>query len=841
LLTKTFSRRWYQNLQAQALVLFIVLGVILALVTWVVVTTQGEHQFARYEQDRLLLNGEALVKDLGQSVRAVETTARAIALLGAQSKPDSNELARLVPALLNAGDAKIITGGGLWPEPYSVDPEHEKNSLFWGRNAQGELTFYDDYNRPEASPYFREEWYVPATYLNADQAYWSRSYIDPYSHEPMATCTVPYFRAGRVAGVATVDITLAGLNKYFEARIDRQGMYIFAVDHTNHFLNYPQRSLIQPDSTNIATGVQRFISVAELAVSQDGFRAMADTLDSLLAVDIRQQQQAHAKIMPRITWEMDQRIIGLAPHEAETIAATLLDLADDIEVDGIITEFDTNPITGEPSTAVILGVPRAGWKVVAVIPSSLVHARVNTLVVRMGRVFLGSLLAIVLLSFFGVRYFFLDRMSDLVRILQDKSHDLVAELENHVSHNPNEVGELAFWFADNTRDLQAAQKRAEKAALTRSSFLANMSHEIRTPMNGILGAANLLAEPDDPLELDKVMIIRRSAEALLAILNDILDFSRMEAGQFSIDESPFELVETVEGCRGLVENLATAKNLPLRFTNQLADQCPVVGDSGRLRQIILNLLTNAIKFTSEGHIEIVLRTGTGRATAPGKKTFCIEVRDTGMGIAAEYQEAIFSMFEQVDSAPVRRAGGTGLGLAISRQLSRLMGGELTVASTLGEGAVFRLVLDLAVDTDERITPDPEVADEPPLGLDILLVEDNPTNRLVAHKFLDRLGCTVTEACDGEEAVAATARREFDAILMDLQMPRMDGLTATRRIRTMDGPCRRVPIIPVTANTLPEDRANCLDAGMNDFLAKPVSQRDLRQTLIRWVPIAASLV
>ncbi len=709
-----FSRRWYQGLQVQVLVLFLVLGGILAFVARNVVLTHSQRQFTQYEDEILLRRSEILVKDLGQRVRAIETTARAMATFSATMPLETTDLAELIPVLLDADGTGIVTGGGIWPEPFAADPDRERASLFWGRDTNGKLEFFDDYNQPGVPPYFREEWYVPATYLDPDQAYWSRSYVDPYSHEPMTTCTVPYFRNGRLAGVVTVDVTLAGLNTYFAGQADYPGMYFFAVDHANRFLDYPQVALIRPEG--VVKGrppTRKFRTVAELAAIQPGFKAMADTLGARLATDLGLRKKQHPRDLARLAGQLHQRISGLTDNEAEIIAARILDPTIRTAGQDVVASFAVDPVLNEPGTAIIATVPRTWWRVVTVVPSSLVDVRVQSMVLHIARHAIGTLLVVVLLAAFSMRYFFLGRISRLLAILQDGTQDPVAALAQLHEQNPNEVGEVAFWFKHNTQDLQAAQRRAENAARAKSVFLANMSHEIRTPMNGILSAATLLQEPDDQVEVEKVMIIRRSAETLLAILNDILDFSKMEAGQFTIEERPFELVGTVESCRRLVENLALEKGLELRFTNLVADPCPVLGDGGRLRQVVLNLLTNAIKFTESGLIEIVLRHPADRPQRPGRQTYCIEVRDTGIGITREHIDSIFQVFEQVDSTLIRQAGGSGLGLAISKRLSRMMGGDLTVTSTPGKGSVFELCLELAAGPDNLVrTPAREIDRRP---------------------------------------------------------------------------------------------------------------------------------
>lgn len=395
------------------------------------------------------------------------------------------------------------------------------------------------------------------------------------------------------------------------------------------------------------------------------------------------------------------------------------------------------------------------------------------------------------------------------------------------------MGQLfgAFWLAwCERRDAHAARVRAEEASRHKSDFLATMSHEIRTPMNGILGLASLLAESDLPsAAAEHAQTIHQSCEALLAIVNDVLDWSKIEAGKLEFENREFSLSEALQGSLRLFESAAEAKGVAL--VGQFSDQLPtgVIGDLARLQQVINNLVSNAIKFTAEGQVTLGAQRMPSR---PGRVRLEFSVADTGIGIPEAVQERLFEPFTQADASVNREFGGTGLGLAISRRLVQAQGGHMTVASEFGAGAVFRFTLEFSEAAEQAgpadlSEPDVERFDR----LQVLVAEDHPINQRVALALLGRLGVQAQVAADGEEALRAVESRPFDVVLMDLAMPRMDGFEAAERIRALaldPSPS----IVACTANAVAEDRDRCFRVGMEDFISKPFCLEDLRQALQR---------
>jgi PAS domain S-box-containing protein len=380
-------------------------------------------------------------------------------------------------------------------------------------------------------------------------------------------------------------------------------------------------------------------------------------------------------------------------------------------------------------------------------------------------------------------------------------------------------------------EIRLAQYRAETANRAKSNFFANVSHELRTPLNAVIGLADLLSLSRLSLEQeDQVKTMRSSSQLLLSIINNVLDFSRMEAGQLSLEERAFSLREAVKETIDLQIPLAQQKGLTLEWSLSPTVGDRVRGDKTYLQQILLNLLSNATKFTKEGKVSLSVEPEEG----PGI-LFCVS--DTGIGISREAQGRLFEDFFQADSSSTRKFGGCGLGLAICRRLVTLMGGTIAVESELGRGSVFRLRLPLPAAQEMEPLP-VEVkriaaVDLVPKPLRVLLAEDNKVNQKVARALLQRLNCEVAIANDGLEAVEVFAAQGFDLIFMDCHMPSLDGFEATQRIRRLNAAGACVPIVALTADVFASSRERCLQAGMNDYLSKPIELSRLREIVERW--------
>ena len=425
----------------------------------------------------------------------------------------------------------------------------------------------------------------------------------------------------------------------------------------------------------------------------------------------------------------------------------------------------------------------------------------------------------------------IDENYEQYKRIQEKEKEYARELESEITRQ--------------TMELRQANVRLEEASRMKGEFLANMSHELRTPMNAIIGFSGLLAESRlDEEQADFVETIRKSSSSLLVLINDILDLAKIEAGKLDLEEISFELHGLLKSVTDMFRSQALDKNNKVTFAQDKKLPARFMGDENRLRQVLINLTGNAMKFTQDGTVEVladlVKQEGDGIAIR-------FAVRDSGIGIPPERQAAIFEKFTQADGSTTRKYGGTGLGLSISCQLVELMQGEVQIESAVGKGSTFFFVISLPEAIEKpKIVVKPEIAsaestDEVKRKLRVLVVEDNPVNQKLATLLIKKQGCEVDVAGDGLQALDKLKEFKFDLILMDVQMPKMDGHEATRKIREIEATSARieyvglagidpVEIVGLTAHARKEDEQKCYDSGMNGFLTKPIVRDKLNEIL-----------
>jgi signal transduction histidine kinase/CheY-like chemotaxis protein len=423
------------------------------------------------------------------------------------------------------------------------------------------------------------------------------------------------------------------------------------------------------------------------------------------------------------------------------------------------------------------------------------------------------------------------RTGDEIEFLGESFNRMIEELARSRQELLQNQELLEDRIKERTQQLEVAMQNALAASQVKSEFLANISHELRTPMNGILGMIDIVLGSDlNAEQRDHLQTAQGCAYSLLALLNDVLDLSKIEAGRMALEKIPFELRALIADSKKAQTALALQKGVELRTVIEPDVPHRVIGDPLRIRQMLINLLSNAAKFTDRGWIELRVRTA-GDTTA-GNIMLILEVADTGMGIAADKLPTIFDKFTQADSSISRRFGGSGLGLAITKVLAEMHGGTVAVESELGVGSTFTVTIECEISA-ERVEPEHSHAmpathvslATPGAGGSVLLVEDNPVNQKLVASILQKRGYHVVISGNGREALKVLREQEFQLVLMDVQMPEMDGLETTRLIR-QDRRWSELPIVAMTAHAMNGDREGCLAAGMNGYISKPVHSAHL---------------
>ncbi len=985
---------WQHRISFKLMVGLLIFFSLFSLSAYLAMRLRGREVIAE-QSDKLTREvGRKLVLQLQEHIEASEALARTEATLGETLPLDAILYKNLLPQVINLSNKRaLIAGGGIWPEPGMFTEGVARRSFFWGRNQEGVLEYFDDYNTPDGPGYHREEWYEPARHVQPGHVYWSKSYMDPYSFEAMVTCTVPMHRNGVFSGVATIDLKLNGIGKIMSDLAHETGGYAFVVDRNNNFICFPDASLASK-VTVTADGkkAQEQRDAASVAHERKEFAPISTLLSQ---IDLDAQKRAIKSVdhpIEELVATLRKRINDLSEVEAQRIAIGLLaPLPHDLQARPL--ELHDDVILHERTQMLLYEMPSTHWKVALAMPVRQTQAVVDTVIERVAFFLLFISLVICVAAWLFFRKIFLRPLTALTFHLRK-----LADTRDHQARLPvqgrDELSRLAYWFnvrtdmleqayielKEQSHEINEARLTAERADRSKNIFLASMSHELRTPLNAIIGMSSFLQGTKlDEEQVDYARTIHSSSNALLDLVNDIMDFSKIEAGQLELEKTDFDLRTILDEISDILAYAATEKCLRFNCLLDPASEGWLRGDSGRVRQIIANLAANAVKFTRNGEVEILGRIENDGSPLGLKLVFT--VRDTGVGIPDEARERMFKPYSQAVSSTTRQFGGTGLGLAICKQLCLLMQGDVDFTSKPNSGTTFTfhirlergdpalrpystplltlqgeshcLVIEphatygdflcrqiaqwgmpathvtslddlsaqlkatkvnsvlLICGIDERSNPGTnqrlreitagrttktilhlqtnfggsgaelarggyeafvprplrtaqlartianllspaaplfdnkkattEIKTDDTSAALILVVEDNTLNQKVIMKMLRNLGYRHELAATGASAVELSIKNSYDLVLMDWHMPVMDGLEATQRIRQLGGRHATLPIIALTASALQNEREQCFAAGMNDYLSKPVTEKNLKIVMQKWLSTGSILV
>lgn len=791
---------------------------------------------------------ETILEKLRKDTSQVESLAFTL-MTAAQILPitEINTLKNIAPKILERPQTfNIIAGGGVWPEPYAFNPEKERDSYFWGKDNNEKFKFYDDYNTAPGPKYFQEEWYAPVRYMPEGKCYWSGSYVDPYSKEPMVTCSLKMKNNNKFIGVTTIDMRLKYVHNFLKSTSQNLGGYILLFDRDNRFISASSTiQLINDDNT--------FMTSDTFTIKNKWFSKINDQI-----LKVNQIFRDHMIIEPS-TRGILEKIKTILPTATTDISLNIAALIDQLQhkdnigtVDDQISILTANTLSIDndqflgTSTDVNIFVDQTNhWKLIVATPKSLaVSESEKILFPILGTAILASSIALGIF-YFIIRIIIILPLNHIVLKLEDQQKNGYNAQNKLYQGSNNELGMIKYLFDKRSDDLRNAVEIANKANREKSSFLANMSHELRTPLNGILGMLQLIDPkrvPDDIAEMHNLM--SASGNNLLEIVNDILDLSKIEADGIKLESISFDLSRKIKETVQILLPLASSKGLSLSFIDR-NEPTFVLGDPLRVSRIVTNLISNAIRYTDKGRIDVAMDINNEKES--GKITAIISVKDTGIGIPKEKHSTIFEKFTQADNSTTRRFGGTGLGLAITKELVELMDGTIGLESTVGKGSKFWVILPFK-ETSKEDAPDKNILNisEPPVisslnrlpieAVRILVAEDHIMNQEFIKKLFQNLGVThYTIVENGAQAVESVKTGNFDLVLMDCHMPDMDGYDATQTIRSLSDPHNHdIPIVAMTANAMSDDEERCLAIGMNAYISKPISIPVFKHKLSTWI-------
>ena len=791
-----------------------------------VMETEGRPAIEKTERQYIRQTGEATVALISQYMDKSASLALTMANIAESLPLDKAVFEQTFKHALDESSVKeFVAGGGIWPEPFALDKRRQRHSFFWGRSSDGQLEQFQDYNDPKGMGYHNEEWYVPARYAAPGKVYWSRSYVDPYTLEPMLTATAPIYRQGKFFGVSTIDIQLSAFKSLLAQQAKRFHGYAYVLDRSGTFLSFPDDSI---SKRMVLTENQeqklQYISIQRAAESTPFLPNMDDVLEAMENMSrsnrgLSEQAKRLADSSYQISLEEGFRIASIManPLAKKTIGNSFIKQMN----------LSNDPIINGAVSIQIFHIPDSYGKLILVVPNQILNEKSESIIQSVLWAFTWAILAGLI---FGLVYLEWVLISPL-----RKMRDQVMQFDHSRAITGIGIGELADLanqfnnrnqqLLDLNLTLSESVKEAQKATKAKSQFLANMSHEIRTPMNGVLGMLDIVLRTElNQKQHHFITVAKSSAENLLVLINDILDFSKIEAGKLDIQFLDFNIRSLLSEIVSTLQHRNAENDVEIILDLSGLEKNWVKGDPSRIRQIFTNLIANALKFTSHG--EVVIKVGLKDIPDKGL-IFYGMINDTGIGIESTQLDTLFESFSQADGSDSRQYGGTGLGLAICKQLCELMGGSISVSSELGKGSSFEFTVILEKsEFDQQNQVNLDLAD-----YNVLIVDDNASNLLVLNELLKIWGVNVTQCTSAQEAlgVLISHRDYFDAAILDMQMPKMDGAELGIKIRSQSHH-DNMPLIMMSSSGDVEDADRFAEIGFSSYLIKPVMPEDIHDAL-----------
>lgn len=817
------SIKFVHSLQRMIPLLFLLLFASTMITVFVVNFFIAKDKFILENHNQILEKGKTVSNHLLRDLSYAESLAKAMAQ-AAKSLPQNETIFKetFPHFFLNNRITPLIAGGGIWPMPFMFSRKKERSSFFWAKNSKtNKYEFYDDYNDPKGNGYHNEEWFVPAGFIKSRGAYWSKSYIDPYSNEPMVTVSVPYHNEKEVLGISTIDLKLNRLRKTLAKEAKSISGYIILLDRNNKLLSFPEndqsdKSFLRDIKTN------EYINFNTLVNHYGFYSPLKEIIDEHDSTPLFESD-----LDSKIIETLKKRVAGISSRESKLVAYSIANSDSEEVVEIGKLQISNDLILKEDSFVSIFEIPLTHWKIIIASPVSFALKSSNEIFITTS-----VSLFVVLFILISVVYLYLQKR--LVSPLKSMGDNLekfdetkLLECEDLPIVVDNELGQITQLINYRTNSFKQQKLRTDNALKVKGQFLAAMSHEIRTPLNGVIGVLDLLIDSGLTAQQKELTdIINTSSRSLLTIIDDILDFSKLEEFKLKIKYTPYPIKNLVEECASLYSSSLRLKDVQvvLDFSKTLPEL--IILDEVRVKQVLNNLLSNAIKFTDIGRVRVSVYE---RKIKENYYKVFIVITDSGIGIAKSDLNKLFKSFSQVDTGHTRSYGGTGLGLVISQKICKLMGGDLAVSSILGIGSTFTASFETkeVYQNDQARSKERETTDLEDYSnkLSILIVEDNLINQKVIGMLLDKLGFNFEIANNGLEALDCLKEKKFNIILMDIQMPVMNGLDCTSKIRKIYKK-RDQYIVALTANALEEDRRRCIEAGANQFETKPITKEKL---------------